>query len=196
MKRISARHRQAVDLVVKDGRTKASVGREFGVTARTIKRWVDAIYPPPPPQKMSTMSGEALWICHEYGGNFPQRYRDLNISQKQELRDQYVDYFRGRCVYCDRQLDDEPHKFVCQSADEIEWDALPGGKEGFLKNPVHLHHDHETGLTLGPVHAQCNAHSWHFYEVPARKEKFVEKIKSMSDAERKTFGDRMRERFG
>lgn len=186
---------RAVGLVVDKGRTKASVGREFGVTARTISRWIDAIYPRPPTQRMARMDGTRLEIRHKYGSPFPQRYRDLNANQHRKLRDEYVEYFRGRCLYCDGQLDDEPHEFVRQSADEIEWDNLPGSKEGFLKNPVHLHHDHETGLTLGPIHALCNAHSWHFYEVPARMQKFAEKIASMSSAEREEFAARLRERL-
>jgi hypothetical protein len=27
----------------------------------------------------------------------------------------------------------------------------------FFKYPVHLHHDHNTGMTIGAVHAYCNA---------------------------------------
>jgi len=196
VKEITPRHREAADLVVKGGRTKASVGREFGVTARTVKRWIDAIYPPPPPQEMTTMYGSPLRIHHEFGSKFPQRHRDLNTDQRRKLRDEYIECSRGRCAYCEEMLDDEPHAFVRQSADQIEWDNLPGSKEGFLKDPVHLHHDHETGLTLAAIHALCNAHSWHFFEVPAQMSKFVEKIDSMSAAERKAFGERMRKRFG
>lgn len=29
--------------------------------------------------------------------------------------------------------------------------------------PVHLHHDHKTGLTIGAVHAKCNAVLWQYY---------------------------------
>ena len=195
MKKVTARHRRAADLVLKEGRTKASVGRKFGVTARTIKRWIDAIYPPPPPQEMTTMNGWAVQIYHEYGSPFPQRYRDLNTSQRRKLREQYVEYFRGRCLYCSERLGDKPHKFVCESADDIEWNNLPGGKEGFLSNPVHLHHDQETGLTLGPVHALCNAHSWHFYELPAQMQKFVDKIESLSAKRREELAARLRKRL-
>lgn len=193
MKKVTARHREAADLVINGGRTMASVGREFNVSARTIRRWIDAIYPRPPSQIMVTMEGWPLEIRHEHGSSFPQRYSDLNANQRSKLRDEYVVYFKGRCLYCDGQLDDEPHEFVRESADEIEWDHLPGSKDGFLKSPVHLHHDHETGLTLGPVHALCNAHSWHFYEVPARMQRFAEKLESMSGAEREEFATRLRE---
>ena len=139
------------------------------------------------------MDGSLLEIWHEYGSPFPQRYCDLNSNQRRKLRDEYVEYFGGRCLYCDGHLDDEPHEFVRQSADEIEWDNLPESKEGFLKNPVHLHHDHETGLTLGPIHALCNAHSWHFYELPVRLQTFADKIESLSPEKRKKLGALLRE---
>ncbi len=153
-----------------------------------------AIYPPPPKQEMVDMYGNPIEIHHEYGSPFPQRYRDLNTDQRRKLRDEYVAYFGGRCLYCDGQLDDKPHEFVCQSADQIEWDNLPGSKEGFLKNPVHLHHDHKTGLTLGPVHALCNAHSWHYYELPVRTHKLIDKIGSLSGKQREEFVARVRKR--
>jgi len=42
----------------------------------------------------------------------------------------------------------------------IDWDLFP---PGFLKNPVHLHHNHDTGMTIGAVHAYCNAVLWQYY---------------------------------
>ena len=195
MKKITARHRQAVDLVVNEGRTQVSVGREFGVTAGTIRRWIDAIYPPPPKQEMFDMYGSTTEIYHAYGSPFPQRYRDLNTNQRRKLLDEYVEHFRGRCLYCHLKLDGKPSRIVRDSADEIEWDNLPGGKEGFLKNPVHLHHDHETGLTLAPIHALCNAHSWEFYESIVWMEKFIEKVKSLPPKKRKELGARLRKKI-
>jgi hypothetical protein len=195
MKEITSRHRLAVDLVLNENKTMASVGREFGVTARTVRRWIDAIYPRPPSQDMKDMYGYSFHIGHSHGSLFPQKYDDLNSEEKRKLREQYIEWFNGRCLYCEEMLEDEPHKFVRQSADDIEWDDLHGGKEGFLSNPVHLHHDHETGLTLAPLHALCNAHSWHFNEAPASINRFVNKNESMSVKERDEFAARMRERF-
>jgi len=195
MKKITARHRQAVDLVVNEGRTQVSVGREFGVTAGTIRRWIDAIYPPPPKQEMFDMYGSTTEIYHAYGSPFPQRYRDLNTNQRRKLRDEYVEHFRGRCLYCGLKLDGLPSRIVRDSADEIEWDDLPGGKEGFLSNPIHLHHDQVTGLTLAPIHALCNAHSWHFYESYVWMEKLIEVSKSLPPEKRKELGARLRKRI-
>lgn len=33
----------------------------------------------------------------------------------------------------------------------------------FFKHPVHLHHDHQTGMTIGAVHNHCNAVLWQYY---------------------------------
>jgi hypothetical protein len=34
--------------------------------------------------------------------------------------------------------------------------------KSFFKYPVHLHHCHKTGLTLGAVHHYCNAYLWQY----------------------------------
>ena len=186
---------RAVGLVVDKGRTKASVGHEFGVKAGTIRRWIDAIYPPPPKQEMFDMYGSTTEIYHAYGSPIPQRYRDLNGNQRRKLRDEYVEHFRGRCLYCGRQLDDKPSSVVRQAADAIEWNNMPGGKEGFLSNPIHLHHDQITGLTLAPIDALCNAHSWEFYESSVWMEKLLENIKSLPPEKRKELRARVRKQL-
>jgi hypothetical protein len=40
------------------------------------------------------------------------------------------------------------------------WVDLKLFPRGFLSNPVHLHHCHTTGLTIGAVHSRCNAILW------------------------------------
>jgi hypothetical protein len=32
----------------------------------------------------------------------------------------------------------------------------------FLKYPIHLHHCHDTGMTIGAVHCHCNAVLWQY----------------------------------
>jgi hypothetical protein len=32
-----------------------------------------------------------------------------------------------------------------------------------LEDSVHLHHSHETGMTIGAVHARCNAVLWQYH---------------------------------
>jgi len=34
---------------------------------------------------------------------------------------------------------------------------------GFLKNPVHLQHNHDSDLTEGAVHAKCNGVMWQYH---------------------------------
>ncbi len=78
MKEITSRHRRAVALVKDENRTMASVGREFGVTARTVRRWIDVIYPLSPLQYMTNMDGTTMHIRHPHGGLIPQNYDKLN----------------------------------------------------------------------------------------------------------------------
>jgi len=37
---------------------------------------------------------------------------------------------------------------------------------GFFDHPIHLHHDHDTGMTVGAIHAYCNAVSFDYLEDP------------------------------
>ena len=41
----------------------------------------------------------------------------------------------------------------------IDWDLFP---ENFLKAPIHLQHNHNTGMTEGAVHNYCNAVMWQY----------------------------------
>ena len=43
---------------------------------------------------------------------------------------------------------------------EIHEELFP---KNFFDHPIHLHHDHETGMTIGAVHAQCNAVLWQYH---------------------------------
>jgi hypothetical protein len=54
----------------------------------------------------------------------------------------------------------EPTKEMQQKS--INFSLFPGGI-GFLKYPIHLHHDHNTGMTIGAVHARCNAILWQYH---------------------------------
>jgi len=92
----------------------------------------------------------------------PCNYRDLSVKDKTQVRNEYVQLQKGLCLHCQGDLSlstqeyEKPHR-------PINWRLFPGGKEGFLKHPIHLHHDHKTGLTLGAVHSFCNAWLW-FYK--------------------------------
>lgn len=85
----------------------------------------------------------------------PAHYSKLGVARRAAVRERYAELQDGLCYHCQAPLDGEP------SADirlfRIDWRRFPGGEEGFLRYPVHLHHDHDTDLTIGAVHALCNA---------------------------------------
>lgn len=85
----------------------------------------------------------------------PQNYEHLTQPERAELRANYVKEQKGLCHHCAGPLDREPSERM-QSI-PINWRLFP---KNFLKWPVHLHHNHRTGMTIGAVHALCNAVLW------------------------------------
>ena len=91
----------------------------------------------------------------------PAVYHDLNPRQRRDVRSAYVKVQKGLCWYCATRLKDSPAQFVLNY--QVDISLFP---TGFFTWPVHLHHDRVTGLTVGAVHARCNAVSWMKDEVP------------------------------
>lgn len=87
----------------------------------------------------------------------PVFYKDLNIMQRKEVREEYVKRQAGKCYYCKGLLNEIPAKYIVSK--KIDKNLFPNN---FFKYPVHLHHDHNTGLTLGAVHCYCNAVLWQY----------------------------------
>lgn len=85
----------------------------------------------------------------------PVNYEELGASGRRVIREEYVRVQQGLCYHCNNPLDGEP------SAEAL---AMPVTKKlyppNFFKWPVHLHHDHNTGMTIGAVHCHCNAVLW------------------------------------
>lgn len=98
--------------------------------------------------------------AHGCGVPLPAVYEALSASQRIVAREQYVKDQAGLCAHCKESLDGEPPLEIRSLP--INWMAFPGNRS-FLKHPVHLHHSHETGLTLGAVHALCNAVLWQYH---------------------------------
>ena len=85
-------------------------------------------------------------------------YTELTQAQRREVRLQYVALQKGKCFYCTKPLDGRPSNEVLTMRISLELFPTP-----FFKHPVHLHHDHVTGLTIGAVHALCNAVLWQYH---------------------------------
>lgn len=67
--------------------------------------------------------------------SLPTLYDSLTPSQKTSVRKEYCKLQKGKCWYCGKSLRQNMYP---------------------VKYPVHLHHSHRTGLTLGAVHEFCN----------------------------------------
>ena len=88
-------------------------------------------------------------------------YHDLSWQERKSLRERYIKAQNGNCWYCKLPLSGKSLHETEKTP--VNWSLFPGGKD-FLRWPVHLHHDHDTGLTIGAVHAYCNAVSFEYEE--------------------------------
>lgn len=84
----------------------------------------------------------------------PELYTGMTTSARRAKRLAYAVEQRGMCAHCGYSLNDKPIQQMSKYS--INWKLFPRGL-GFLDHPVHLHHDHKTGVTIGAVHAYCNA---------------------------------------
>lgn len=87
----------------------------------------------------------------------PINYTKLNRNERRLVRLQYIEEQKGLCFYCKCSLKNKPPNYITDK--KIDWDLFP---ENFLKCPVHLQHNHNTGMTEGAVHAYCNAVMWQY----------------------------------
>jgi hypothetical protein len=85
----------------------------------------------------------------------PVDYTKLQVHERRLVREQYIKLQKGLCRYCHAPLSAEPPAHIKKL--HVNWSMFP---PHFLKYPVHLHHHHDTGLTIGAVHALCNAVAW------------------------------------
>lgn len=92
--------------------------------------------------------------------DLPAYYDHLTRGDRVRVRERYEDEQQGKCCHCGEPLSGDPPSSI--TSVPIRWHLFPGGREGFLRNRVHLHHSHDTGLTIGAVHAHCNAWLWQY----------------------------------
>lgn len=88
----------------------------------------------------------------------PVNYAKTSSSNRRLVREAYTRLQKGNCLHCGEPLISKASDEVRSKAIKIE--LFP---EHFFKWPVHLHHSHDTGLTLGAVHSYCNAVLWQYH---------------------------------
>jgi len=94
-----------------------------------------------------------------FGGfTLPQNYKKLTIPERRKVREQYVEEQNGFCSHCGAPLDSNPSEEIRRMW--IDKSLFPASM--FIW-PIHLHHDHDTGMTIGAVHAVCNAVLWQYH---------------------------------
>jgi hypothetical protein len=90
--------------------------------------------------------------------NLPVNYEKLHYKKRRLVREEYIRRQENRCWHCKANLYGNPN---------IETLTMPVNEAlfppNFFKYPIHLHHDHNTGMTIGAVHAHCNAVLWQYY---------------------------------
>ena len=83
------------------------------------------------------------------------RYVDLTPRDRAELRSEYAKAQGNLCPFCKCDLDGPPSEAVRTT--KLVLSMFP---PRFLKHPVHLQHDHRTGMTEAAIHARCNGVLW------------------------------------
>ena len=87
--------------------------------------------------------------------NLPVDYENLSPTEKYLVREEYRRKQKDLCWYCQEALTSKPAKKVRDM--KLIKSLFP---KGFFNYPIHLHHDHDTDLTIGAVHNRCNAYLW------------------------------------
>ena len=87
----------------------------------------------------------------------PVKYTDLHWTERRKVREQYIEEQDHICLYCKCSLDEPPPDGI--TSKRINWRLFP---KDFLKYPIHLQHNHTTGMTEGAVHNYCNAVMWQY----------------------------------
>lgn len=90
--------------------------------------------------------------------NLPINYNKSHWSKRRKAREEYVKLQEGKCWFCKNPLSGQPSEDVLEK--QVNKELFP---RNFFKWPVHLHHSHETGMTIGAVHCHCNAVLWQFH---------------------------------
>jgi hypothetical protein len=88
----------------------------------------------------------------------PVNYSNTPPQERRAVREEYIKIQEGNCYHCGAPLKDSPTRKVSNLY--VNKRLFP---EGFFNHPTHLHHSHDTGMTIGAVHAYCNAVLWQYH---------------------------------
>lgn len=88
----------------------------------------------------------------------PVDYTTLTPQARRLVREAYIKLQDNKCFFCQETLSKPAPQRIKDL--EIDWSEFP---DNFLRYPVHLQHDHLTGMTEGAVHNYCNAVMWQYY---------------------------------
>jgi hypothetical protein len=88
----------------------------------------------------------------------PTDYTKLEWQERRAVREQYVKEQDNLCYFCKQDLSKPAPKEV--TSKKINWSLFPAN---FLQYPIHLQHNHDTGMTEGAVHNYCNAVMWQYH---------------------------------
>jgi len=87
----------------------------------------------------------------------PTDYKKIPFEERRIVRERYIELQNRKCFFCGESLDKPAPKKITDK--KINWNLFP---DNFLKYPIHLQHNHKTGLTEGAVHNYCNAVMWQY----------------------------------
>ncbi|MCF6330270.1 MAG: hypothetical protein L3I99_01825 [Sulfurimonas sp.] len=88
----------------------------------------------------------------------PINYDKSHWTTRREARLQYISDQNNICIHCGSSLDRDPSEEVNKM--KINKNLFP---KGMFDYPIHLHHDRTTGMSIGAVHAKCNAVLWQYH---------------------------------
>lgn len=87
--------------------------------------------------------------------DLPINYNNAHWSVRKRAREEYIKRQNGLCYHCGISLYDKPKQDRL-----INKQLFP---KNFFDYPIHLHHNHNTGITIGVVHNYYNAVLWQYY---------------------------------
>ena len=101
---------------------------------------------------------EGLLDIRPFNMKLPVMYNDIPPNERWKVREEYIKVQDGLCSHCNEPLSGEASSEVLSK--DINLNLFPNN---FLKHPIHLHHSHDTGLTIGAIHCYCNAVLWQYH---------------------------------